>query len=127
MKKAISMLLACFMLVCTFSVMPVTAAATEITPFASDEIVSSAYTITSSKFAADINFNAKYSGSVYVELQKKSGTSWVYSDSTSGTFSSSVYAYVSKSASISSGTYRIKAVTTVNGNEYTRYSTEKSI
>lgn len=127
MKKAISTLLACVMLFCTVSIITVSAESIVISPFASDEIVSSAYTITSSKFAADINFNAKYSGSVYIELQKKSGTSWVYADSASGTFSSTSYAYVSKSVSISSGTYRVKAVTTVNGNEYTRYSTEKSI
>lgn len=93
-----------------------------IQPFASDVISSVSYGVTKSNYSATINFKGIYDGSVYLELQKKNGTTWDYYDSTTAAIGKKTNLPVSKSCTVSSGTYRIYLKVTVDGDVTERTS-----
>lgn len=135
MKKSLAILTA-LCIICTSGLGAVAASATAgttsgsigITPFASSDISSVGYSITSSKYSANITFTGSKSGSVSMQLQRKSGTSWVNTDSTSWTFSSAFSTSGSKNFSITTkGTYRISLTITIGGVATSRQSGEFSI
>lgn len=93
-----------------------------IVPFADDNIATITYSVTSSSYKANLTLYSFYSGNLYLELQKKNGSSWDYADSTSSSFSSQITPSISKSRTTGSGTYRLVITVTINGTPTTRTS-----
>jgi len=92
---------------------------------ASDDIDSISYTLSTSKYGADITLRKICSGIVYLELQKKNGSNWDYIDSTSWPFTNKPSTSGSKSYTITqSGTYRLYIKITIDGVATTRNSSE---
>jgi hypothetical protein len=129
MKKKFFAILMVMCLVCTSGLGLITSSAASDTPpasvsfeasglfepFASDDISRIAYSVTSSRYSADIFLRANRSGSVYMELQRRNGNNWNFVDSTSWTFSNVRDTFGSKNFNITqSGTYRIHLVITIN-------------
>lgn len=98
-----------------------------VQPFASYQITSVSYGFSSSSFSADVDLSGKFTGSATLELQKKSGTSWVKQDSVTKSFSNASNVYLSKSRSSSSGTYRLVLTITIGGESTSRTSSEYTI
>jgi len=97
----------------------------EITVFASSDIGIITYSITSTNYSAVISLNRICSGNVYMELQKKDGSSWSYKDSTTWGFNNKVTSSGSKSFSITeSGIYRISISITIDSVTTVRQSGE---
>lgn len=98
-----------------------------ISPFASDHISAIVYAVNTGAYGASITMRGTYSGSVSLELLKKSGSSWTSYDTSSMSFTSKTIWNAVKVKSVTSGTYKVKAVITVNGSTYTRESSEYTI
>jgi hypothetical protein len=85
------------------------------------------YSVTSSKYSANVTLMGFYSGSIYLELQKKnSNNGWDYVDSVYTTFTNKMTPNASESRYISPSTYRLKIQVTI-GTTTTRYSGEFNI
>ena len=125
-RKMVSILMAAVMLVSAGVVsVPVAAAGTggiiEITPFASDVVVSWTPYLTKTAYGADIELKNYYSGTITVELQNSSGTKIT---SFTQSFTNKNYLSPFTSRTNASGTYKVVITITINGEKTTRVATK---
>jgi hypothetical protein len=94
---------------------------------ADENISSISYYFSSSGFGAIVYLKRFCSGSIYLELQKKSGSNWYYEDSVSRTFTNEAAPSISKTRSSGGGIYRLQITVTIGGISTVRTSGEFTI